>query len=76
MKIRKIRPLLLIIIAFAGYNICQKEKEVINISDLAISNIEALANNGEGDGRVFYCLDIYGACGTDNTVKGPLVWDY
>ena len=73
MKRWKIVVLFVFISAFVSYSICQRKKEMINVSDLVISNVEALANNGEDGGLIYCCLGYYGACKNGDTVKGPLV---
>lgn len=58
--------------AFAGYNVYTSQNNV-RLSNLALNNVEALANNVEENGVMYCCLGIYGVCGPHSFVKGPLV---
>lgn len=43
-----------VVTIFAGYNMYQSQSTVI-LSDLALANVEALANNGESGGNKVIC---------------------
>lgn len=40
---------IVLVIISAGYNIYQNQKTETTLSDLALANVEALANTGEGE---------------------------
>lgn len=44
-----------LVIISAGYNIYQNQKTETTLSDLALANVEALANTGEGGGETVKC---------------------
>ena len=55
----------------AGYNIYTSQNNNVKLSDLALSNIEALANSGEGGVTIKCCAALWGSCKDD--VKAPYV---
>ena len=46
---------IVLVIISAGYNIYQNQKTETTLSDLALANVEALANTGEGGGETVKC---------------------
>lgn len=58
------------IAAVTGYNTYISQNN-INMSDLALNNIEALANPGEGGVTIKCCAGLWGSC-IGNT-KGPYI---
>ena len=46
---------IVIVIISAGYNIYQNQKTETTLSDLALANVEALANTGAGGGETVKC---------------------
>ena len=56
----------LALLATAGYGVQKSMKSKTNLSDLALSNVEALAS-GESEGSTFYCCGNTCTCakGTD-----------
>ena len=63
------------IATITGYNVYTSQNNV-KVTDLALSNIEALANSGEGGVTIKCCAALWGSC-KDN-VKAPYVectWD-
>lgn len=58
------------IASVAGYNVYTSQNNV-KLSGLALNNIEALANNGEGGITIKCCAALWGTC-KDN-IKAPYV---
>ena len=52
-----------VVATFAGYNIYQSQRAEVTMSDLAMANVEALADINETDssGQTLYC------CGNEDT---------
>lgn len=76
---KKVCAVLFTITMFISYNIYQSQK-AIKLSDLALSNIEALATLSEDDKTDFWCCGNTGTCakgtdeatGEDFEIKGKL----
>lgn len=62
MKKKVIGVIAIVAIAvIAGYNVYTSHTNV-KLSDLALNNVEALANNGEGGITIKCCAAIWGDC--------------
>ena len=44
-----------VVATLAGYNIYQSQRAEVTMSDLAMANVEALANDGEGGSTTIEC---------------------
>lgn len=51
---KKFFATMIVVAAFAGYNVYQSQN-TNTLSDLALANVEALAQSGEGGGGTIYC---------------------
>jgi hypothetical protein len=65
-----------IAVSFIGYNVYKVQSTEL-LSDIAMANVEALANTGEGGSSTTYCCGNYGDCmkvmlpnGTTTVIKG------
>lgn len=65
-----------IAVSFIGYNVYKAQSTKL-LSDIAIANVEALANTGEGGSSTTYCCGNYGDCmkvilpnGTMTVIRG------
>ena len=64
------------VLSFTGYNVYKVQSTEL-LSDIAMANVEALANTGEGGSSTTYCCGNYGDCmkvmlpnGTTTVIKG------
>lgn len=58
-----------VVVTFAGYNIYQSQNAVV-LSDLALANVEALANDGESSS------DCYATICNKNCKTGNITYTY
>ena len=63
-----------VVATFAGYNIYQSQRAEMEMSDLAMANIEALANDGESSTETTWsCKGTVGTCGAKCGLCGTTI---